>query len=311
MADDQDRTASLMTPAKLAQAQSRPRAAASPAAWLDQMASDAGHAHVRRLAELREQMQTQAATRDYTQVSAGLSRLGEALPALDFNLLQARGWWARTTGKSRTAGAEFAAQFERIEAIAKELAAQAVAAQKQQQDSGNAADLSLVELEVEFRAIEKIIDQGARWLQDMRNQLKTRQAEAGGDAQTQQAIEDDAARCEILVARLKLLRAVSSAAQQSHQQAQAAAGRRVAFGQMLQQKIAPGIKTWLARISTLASAAGDEGSPALSLEGPMECHRDLQLAVKQATADCSQLQLAEKAVSESLDALDAQLEPAR
>ena len=48
--EDFDRTASLMTPAKLAE--SRPKVAASPAAWLDQMAADAGHQHVRRLAEL-------------------------------------------------------------------------------------------------------------------------------------------------------------------------------------------------------------------------------------------------------------------
>ena len=311
MADDHDRTASLMTPAKLAQAQSTPRAAASPAAWLDQMASDAGHAHVRRLGELREQLQKQSAARDYTSIAADLSRLGEALPALDFNLLQARGWWARTTGKSRTAGTEFTSQFERIEELAKKLAAQSGSVQKQQGDSGNAADLSLVELEVEFRAIEKIIDQGARWLQDMRNQLKTRQAEAGDDAQSLQAIQDDAARCEILVARLKLLRAVSSAALQANQQAQAAAARRVALGQMLQQTIASTLKSWRARIATLASAIGDGNSPALSLEGPMESHRELQLAVKQAIADCGQLQLAERAVSESLDALDAQLEPAR
>ncbi|MES3004103.1 MAG: hypothetical protein V4787_25650 [Pseudomonadota bacterium] len=311
MAEDHDRTASLMTPAKLAQAQSRPREAVSPAAWLDQMASDAGHAHVRRLGELRELMQTQAKTRDFSEVAAGLAQLAEALPRLDFNLLQARGWWARTTGKSRSAGAEFAGQFEHIEQIATDIAARAQAAQKRQQEQSNTADLSLLELEVEYRAIDKIIDQGARWLQDMRNQLKTRQAEAGGDAQTQQAIRDDAARCEILVARLKLLRGVSSASQQAHSQAQAATARRQALLQMLQQTLAAGMKSWRSRISTVAAAAGDSSSPALSLEGPMEAHRELQLAVKQAIADCGQLQLAENAVEESLAALSTQLEPAR
>jgi cysteinyl-tRNA synthetase len=242
---------------------------------------------------------------------AGLTQLGEALPRLDFNLLQARGWWARTTGKSRSAGVEFAGQFEHIEEIAKDISARALAAQKRQQEQSNTADLSLVELEVEYRAIDKIIDQGARWLQDMRNQLKARQSQAGGDAQTEQAIKDDAARCEILVARLKMLRAVSTAAQQAHQQAQAAAARRQALLQMLQQGLASGMKSWRARISAVAAAAGDASSPALSLEGPMEAHRELQLAVKQAIADCGQLQLAENAAVESLGALSAQLEPAR
>lgn len=45
-----DGTASLMSPAKLAQM--KPKAAATPAAWLNQMAADEGHLHVRRIAEL-------------------------------------------------------------------------------------------------------------------------------------------------------------------------------------------------------------------------------------------------------------------
>jgi hypothetical protein len=308
MADDHDRTASLMTPAKLAQAHAKAKAPVSPAAWLNQMAADAGHAHVRRLGELRAQLQEQLQQRDFSAVSASLASLAQALPQLDFNLLQSRGWWARTTGKSRSAGAEFAGRYEQISGTAQGVGDAAQEAAKRQQAHAVAADLSLLELEVEYKAIDKIIDQGARWLQDMRNQLKTRQGEAGADAQAMQSIQDDAARCEILVARLKMLRAVSSAAQQAHQQAQAAAARRVSFLQSVQQGLASGIKGWRSRISALAQSAGDSGSPALSLEGPMESHRDLQLQVKQAIADCGQLQLAETAVAESLQALAAQLE---
>ncbi|HSI54621.1 MAG: hypothetical protein ACAH21_17955 [Ramlibacter sp.] len=305
---ESDRTASLMTPAKLAQA--RPKAAVTPAAWLDQMAADAGHAHVSRLAELSTQLAEQGQVRDISPVMAELGGLAEALPQLDFSLLQARGWWARTTGKTRSAGAEFASQFEQIEEVTKGLAGKTQALQKAQQDQTAAADLALLELEVEFRAIDKIIDQGARWLQDMRNQLKTRQA-AAPDAQGQQSIDDDAARCEILVARLKVLRAVSAAAMQAHEQAQAATARRVALLQLLQQALAGDIKAWRARLSALASAAGDTGSPALSLEGPMEAHRELQLRVKRAIADCGQLLGQEKALSESLGGLASQVAAAQ
>ncbi len=306
---DHDRTASLMTPAKLAQ-QFAPKAAASPAAWLDQMAADAGYAHVRRLGELCDEMRTQAGRRDFESVIAELGRLAEALPHLDFGLLQTRSWWARTTGKSRSSGAEFAAQFEQIEQATQALAAAAQALQKQQQEQGTAGELSLLELEVEFRAIDKILDQGARWLQDMRSQLKARQA-AATDEQARQAIKEEAARCEILVARLKLLRAVSSSAQSAHQQAQAAAGRRGALLQLLQQALASDVKAWQSRLSVLAASAGDKDSPALSLEGPMESHRELQLCVKQAIADSAQLQAQEKAMAESLDALGAQVDTAR
>ncbi|HSV36926.1 MAG TPA: hypothetical protein VLI46_15295 [Ramlibacter sp.] len=303
--DDHDRTASLMTPSKLAQV--KPKSPASPAAWLDQMAADAGHAHVRRLAELARGIRAQAATRDASAMAAELTQLGQALPGLDFALLQPRGWWARATGKSRSAGAEFAVQFERIEALTQSLAVQAQAMQRQQQEQASGADLALLELEVEFRAIDKIIDQGARWLQDMRNQLKTRQATAADSAALQQ-VKDDAARCEILVARLKALRAVSSAAQQAHQQAQGAAARRLAVVKMLQQMVSSDVKAWRTRVSALANAGGDGDSPALSLEAPSEAHGELQLGVKQAAADCAQLQAQDKAFAQSLDALDAQLQ---
>jgi hypothetical protein len=144
----------------------------------------------------------------------------------------------------------------------------------------------------------------------MRNQLKARGASAT-DAQGQQAIKDDTLRCEILVARLKLLRAVSSAAQHAHQQAQAAAERRAAVLQLLQQAVATHVKSWQSRLSQLAAAAGDDDAPAMSLEAPMESHRELQLCIKQAIADCGQLQVQEKALAESLAALDLQLQAAK
>ena len=68
--DDPDRTASLMTPAKLAQA--APRAPASPAAWLDQMAAEAGHHHVRRAAELRCDLAAQGLGREVSPLAADL-----------------------------------------------------------------------------------------------------------------------------------------------------------------------------------------------------------------------------------------------
>jgi hypothetical protein len=305
---DPDRTASLMTPAKLAQV--KPRAPVSPAAWLDQMAADAGHVHVSRLAEICEELLGRDRLRDIAPAAGALASLADALPGLDFGLVQPRGWWARATGRGKTAGAEFAAQFARIDEVSRSLASHVQALHKKQQEQVTVSELTLVELEVETRAIEKILDQGARWLQDMRNQLKTRGASAADD-QGRQTIKDDTLRCEILVARLKLLRGVNSAAQHAHQQAQAAAGRRAAVLQLLQQAVATNVKSWQSRLSQLAAAAGDDDAPAMSLEAPMESHRELQLCIKQAIADCGQLQVQEKALAESLAALDLQLQAAK
>lgn len=215
--DDHDRTASIMTPAKLAQV--RPKAAVNPAAWLDQMATDAGHQHVERLGELRATLEKQSAGRNLTPLGADLNRVAETLPRLDFGLLQNRGLLARLSGKSKNAGAAFGAQFEQIDSSLKALLAQTRNLQKEYADQSNRTDLTLLELEVEYRAIEKVIDQGARWLHDMRTQLKTREAASPTEAERLK-IREDAVRCELLVTRLKALRAIASAAQQSHQQAQ-------------------------------------------------------------------------------------------
>ncbi|MGZ5785873.1 MAG: hypothetical protein ACXWJM_08120 [Ramlibacter sp.] len=296
-----------MTPAKLAQV--KPRGPVSPAAWLDQMAADAGHQHVRRLAELRAELEAPDSRRGFGGVTAALGRLAEVLPRLDFGLLQSRGWWARTTGKARTAGAEFAKCFEEIDEAAKGLVAQAQALQKAEAEHAG-GERRWMEFEVEYHAIEKIIDQGARWLQDMRNQLKTREAGAS-DAQSLQAVKDDAARCEILVERLKKLRAVTSAAQAAQQHAQEAAKRRGALVQQFQQAAGAQVKTWRNRIGAIAANAADDSAPALSLEEPMESHRELQLWLKRAAADCAQLQGHEEISAQGLAALAAPLEAAR
>jgi chromosome segregation ATPase len=295
---DSDRTASLMTPAKLAQV--KPRAPVSPAAWLDQMASDAGHAHVRRIAELEEHLRAHVQGQDFSSLAGELAGLAQALPLLDFGLLQSRGWWARATGKGRGGASGFAAQLERIEEALQALIAREQVLRKKQLQMA-ATDRALLELDVESRAIEQIIDQGTRWLQDMRNQLKARES-ALADADARRQMDDDTARCELLVARLKSLRSIASGAQQARQQAQDAAGRRAALMKLLQHALAADVKEWRADVSAVAGHLQDS-PPARSLDAAMGSHRDFQLCIKQAVADCAQLQLQEKALAEQLAAL--------
>lgn len=308
MAEDEiERTASLMTPAKLAQV--KPKAAASPAAWLNQMAADAAHQHVGRIAELRKDLKAQGKGRDYSPITSDLARLAKALPKLDFSLLQGHGLWARVTGKNRTAAVEFAQQFTRLQGAADDVVARVQVLQQGVQDNAGATDLSLLELEVEFKAIEKVQDQGARWLQDMRNQLTERQAQEP-DASAEKQILVDEARCEILVGRLKVLREVNVAAHNAHQQAKAAAVRRAALGQSLRHGLSAKLRDWRIKALALVSATSEGGDPA-DMEAAMESHRELQLALKDAGADCAQLRMQENALAESLHVLKQQLEAAR
>lgn len=309
MSADSDRTASLMTPAQLAKLQARP-VAASPVAWLDQMASDAGQLHMLRLAELRGQLEGYARAGDYGLLATALAALHQLLPTLDFGLLQSRGWLARATGKARSAGAEFTGQLERVRQAAADLKERMRALQAGQGNPEPASDRTLMEFEVEWRALEKVLEQGARWLHDMRSQIKTRQA-AAPDAAAQEQIAQDEARCALLVERLKTLRSVANTAQQVHQQAQAAAARRGGLTSALRQALPNALKNWEARLSSLAAAAGAGGASASALEDAADLHRELQQRVEQAAADCRQLQTQDSALADSLAGFGYQLASTR
>lgn len=310
MSDDSDRTASLMTPAKLAQLKARPRPAASPAAWLDQLAADAGSGHARRLVELRAQLEAQARERDQQPLQEALDALAKALERLDFELLQPKGWLARATGRGKEEAAGFATQVERIQRAGDDLRDEARGLQRRHAAQAAAAERSLVEFEVEVRAIEKIMDQGARWLQDMRNQLKAREAQGSADPAVQQHMREDSARCELLVGRLKLLRAASGAAQQVAERCKAAVARRARLPGQLQQALEGEWKAWQQKLPALTEAARNGGAAARGVDDARAVHQALQRCIGDLARDCAQLAVQERALADELAGLRQALQDA-
>jgi chromosome segregation ATPase len=305
---DDDRTASLMTPAKLAQLKVRPQAAASPAAWLDQMAADAGSGHVRRLLELRQQLEAavRAGEGELRPLATACQHLHDALARLELAQLQPRGWLARATGKGRQAAAAFAQQVERMQRAAEELN-EHVKGLLRKQSAQAAIDRMLLEFGAEVRALEKIMEQGTRWLQDMRGQLKARAAEAG-DPAAQQQIDEDNARCELLVERLKRLRAVVSATQQATQRAGAALAGRAGAVASVQQLLDREWKAVRQKIATVADARSGPASQDVDRAG--RARKGLQGLLQQAGQDCGAAQANEQAAADELAALQAPLQAA-
>jgi hypothetical protein len=311
MADhsDDDRTASLMTPAKLAQLKVRPAPASSPAAWLDQMAADAGSGHVRRLLELRQQLEAQMRDRDVRAIATACHALYDAVDTLDLALLEPKGWLARAAGKGKEAATSYLAQHERVSRAAEDLTDEARDLQRKQQAQAGGTERLLMEFGVEIRALEKIMDQGARWLQDMRSQLKTRQAE-GGDAAVQEQIRQDTARCEVLVGRLKQLRAASSAAQEAAERSNSALARRATLAVTIQQLLEKEWKAAGQSLDSVAEEAAATGTAPKSLDRARKGQQELSVALQQAGQDCSTLESQEQAASDVLAALQAPLQAA-
>lgn len=307
---EHDRTASLMSPGKLSRL--KPQPAATPEAWLDRMAADVGRLQVENLLDVQQALAQQALDRAAGALAGDLEALTTAWQQLDFKLLQTRGWWARTTGKARSAGAEFAAQVDQIDARLKAVTARAAEFGRNHGAGAAVTDRTLLNLDVEYRALDKIVEQGAKWLQDMRGQLQQRHAAAATDPAAQQKVREDAARCEILVVRLKALRALSATAQQTLAQTRELLGARGALVQHLSQTLAATSRNWSTRMGSLAAAAqAGSDSPELSVEAPQEIHRQLQQHVAQALAGCARLASLEEAAATSLDQMAQQIAAAR
>ena len=301
--DESDRTASLMSPAKLAQM--KPKPATTPAAWLTQMAADAGHMHVKRIGELGELLRGQARLPGLAAIAPRFQKLADDLPDLDFSLLEPRGgWWARASGKKSGGGAEFATHFEEVGAEASALATAAKALGAEQRFDASQVERALVELEVEYGALEKIIDQGARWLQDMRNQIKLRQA-AATDPQAHRAVLEDSARCDILVDRLKMLRALCNACSPLPEEARAYAHKRGALLQDLQKSLASELEDWHSVLLPVAAAGAEGRSPAQSVQPQLDAHKDLQAALTKAISACQQLLAQEQDLARRLAVLSS------
>lgn len=308
MDSQEDRTASLMTPAKLAKVAGPGGAAVAPGQFLDRMAADMGHQHLQRLGELRLDLQAhgQGELDQADQAAVVLERMRDAMPQIDFAPLQERNWWADLTGKSRSTGSVFAATFDKVDDVAQELGLAVAALQRRQVQRANAQDRTLVEFSVEYQALDKAIHQGSRWLQDMRNQIKAREIPPG-DTAAEQQVRADEARCELLVERLKRLRAAAAASQQVYEEVLATAQRRAEFAQATGRVATVHLQSWRSSLSAVASAAATGKASAPLLQEAQKIHDKLRRKLEALLADAGQLRTHEAALVAQLAAMGEQL----
>jgi chromosome segregation ATPase len=306
--DSHDRTASLMTPARLAQMKARPRPAPSPAAWLDQLATGAGAGHVRRLLDLRHQLSALLHAGEVHTIAGACQALHEALDEVDFSLVQPRGWIARLAGGGKEATARFAAQQARVVQAGDALVGEVRTLQKEQDVQRTAVERTLLDCEVELRAMEKILEQGTRWLQDMRSQLETRPPEADEAAQRQ--LRDDTARCDLLVTRLQLLRTAATAAQQLLQHGRAACSARTALAARCRHSLDEEWPAWRRQAASLADEAAARGCSGEGVEAARAALAALRTALQAAGAQARAVQVQDRALADEVAGLQAPLQAA-
>jgi hypothetical protein len=201
------------------------------------------------------------------------------------------------------------AQADRVERAGEDLADEVRSLQKKQAAQGSALERTLVEVEVELRAIEKIMDQGARWLQDMRGKIKEREKQ-GGDATVQKQVAEDNARCELLVARLKQLRAVTTAGHELVDAGRAATQARAGFAASVQSVLETPWKAWQQKLAPLVEAATATGSASEGVDRARELQGKLLDVLRAAAEECTGVAGREQAFGEAAAALQVPLQAA-
>lgn len=308
MTQDPLRTAAMMSTGKLAQVEADSVDLSS--AWLDKTPADVGAAHLVQLARLHNLLAANNHAYDDAQLSTQLKKLSRALTGLEFTLVQPLGVWARLMGEQKKAAAKFSDQFEKIAQCNNDVTTQAGALHERLLGESATTERWLMEMEVEQQAVSAIVEQGTHWLGAMRGQLKERHA-AATDAEAQQAIKAEAARCESLVLRMRSLRAISTTAGQVIQITREAAEQRSDLRKLLQQALMLDMKTWHLQLSSLVAAMRDAGGRKLGIDNPTEAHRDLQQRVADVCTDCEILRKVEAVLTNQLAELAQQLKAAQ
>ena len=308
MTQDPNRTAALMSTGKLAQVEADVVDLSS--AWLDKTPADVGVTHLVQMARLHNLLGAKNHAYDDAQLSTQLKKLSRALIGLEFTLVQPLGVWARLMGEQKKAAEKFAGQYKQIAQCNAEVTALAAALHERLQAESTTIERWLMELEVEQQAVSAIVDQASHWLSAMRIQLKERHA-AAADAPTQQTIKDEAARCESLVVRMRLLRAISNSAGLVIQISRETAEQRSDLRKLLQQALMLDMRTWDMQLSSLVAAMRDAGGRKLGIDNPSEVHHDLQQRVTEVCTDCEILRKTEAALANQLAELALQLKVAQ
>lgn len=286
---DHERTAALMVPSKLAEMV--PAKKSTP--WFEQPATQVGEVQIDHLAATLEALRVSLRTDSTGPLGDVLRNWQQRHDELSFEGLQVRGWWGRATGKSKSAGAEFAEQVARLVALQAQAETQGTQFQDEHVSRAAEDERLMIDAELDLRALDDLVEKGAKWLQDMQAELKRRHVAALDDA-ARQGVRRDVARCEALVPRLKALRALGASTRKVIVPLREAQALRQVQVQLLSRDLHAAARAWRGRLVSLAAAV-EEGvnGPELSLEGPQEVHLQLGKQLQKLSDGLSQLRAAE------------------
>lgn len=276
------------------------------AAWMQDQLADVQDEQVRRLAQLRSQLQSDLFEWDSMSLGQAVATLNSSCREVKFDELR-HGWLARKLGKHKPFYARFVGAYERM--IACEVRIKTVGTQLAADHKTHAAGAkrALLEMGIECKGLQSEVDQGLTWLQDMIEQLNILGARNSGDPQLPPLAE----AAQALTQRYKRLQSGASIAQELGVRGQSLLDRRAALLEQVRGDVDYFEKNWVRMIGKVAGDAKAGRSSFPGIGDAVEAHDELVRRLGNTSESCSALQHEEHLMAQHLEMLRKELETRR
>lgn len=276
------------------------------AAWMQDQLADVQDEQVRRVAELRSQLQSDTFEWDSVSLGQGVATLNSSCREVKFDELR-HGWLARKMGKHKAFYAKFVGAYERM--IACQVRIKTVGTKLAGDHKANAASAKrvLVELGIECKGLQSEVDQGLTWLQDMIGQLNALGARNSSDPQLAPLAET----AQALTQRYKRLQSAASIAQELGVRGQSLLDRRAALLEQVRADVDYFEKNWVRMIGKVAGDAKAGRSSFPGLADAVEAHDELVRRLGMTSESCIALQHEEHLMAQHLEMLRKELDARR
>lgn len=254
-----------------------------------QLLEDVQAAHLSRILQLRSRLQSDAFTWDNALLTHAVEVFLAASRNLRFQSLQIHGVWARLTGATEVAAHVFGKKYDDVVSAAGRARQEFEMLSRDYRAHTSSARRLIVEFDMEYRALDRKIDQGAEWLVELSYAI-----EKAGELRTLST------RAMALSAKLKRCRLGSALAKEITILGQNVLERRAALLERMKVDLHGFDKVWLQRVANIGTHAVDRRFPPPVLDKAREVHNELITRLELTSAGCMALQMEEQAMARRL-----------
>jgi len=270
------------------------------AASVGHLLEDAERTHLGQLRQLRSRLQSAAFAWDNALLAHAVEVFLAASRELVFQPLRERCFWPRLTGATEAAARAFGRKYDEVLGAASRARHEFEMLSRDDRAHTSSARKLIVELDMEYRDLDREIDQGAEWLVELSYAIEK--------AQPLCALS---ARAMALSGRLKRARQASALARDITILGHNVLERRAVLLERVKIDLQGFDKVWLPRVANIRAKAADQRFPPPVLDKAREVHAELITRLELTSAACLALQMDEQAMARGLAMLRDCLEPGK